>query len=155
KEGAFLVLAEIVNAHDMGMVEPGNGFGFDVESTECMGVRIQVAKHLESDDSAKVDLPSLINDPHAPGIYLTQDLVAGYGRPQGRLTRRLKGGATPFRHCFLKQRLAHCSMPFFAGRSRRENTNENGLNEIGMGWKPRLILFEHGSLTSKRSVGQL
>src|SRR5271167_3358487 len=60
------------------MLEPGNGLGFGAETCK-IGFASMAAqdKHFESDQSIEANLPSSIDDAHAPATEFLQDLIPG------------------------------------------------------------------------------
>jgi hypothetical protein len=72
-------LTHLVDLHDVGVLQPGNGLGLGAEA--CQVVRPCVAPrqdHLEGDQAVGQDLPSLVDDAHAAPAQLPQDFVAGH-----------------------------------------------------------------------------
>src|SRR5207237_2812824 len=83
------VLADLVDADDVGVVEPGRRLGLDAEP----GPRLRpgqgaVADQLERDRPPRSDLPGLVDDAHPAAADLLQDLVARDARPVRRLLAR-------------------------------------------------------------------
>ena len=87
-----VVLADLVDRHDAGMVEVGGGLGLGVEPLD-VGVVGELAgeDHLEGHGAVQADLPRLVDDPHAAAGDLAEQLVVaeapgmpgrgGSGRP--------------------------------------------------------------------------
>ena len=71
-----LVLADLVDRHDAGMVEVGGGLGLGVEPLD-VGLVGELAgeDHLERDGPIQADLPGLEDDAHAAAGDLADDLV--------------------------------------------------------------------------------
>ena len=103
EERVPLVLADLENLHDVGMLQPGDRLGLDTETGDLLERRGPgVADHLQGDQALQTGLPGLIHDPHAAPAQFAGDLVTGRGedrrRPSGqrdgagRLRPRLRHG---------------------------------------------------------------
>ncbi len=91
-----LVLADLVDRHDVGMVEVGRRLGLGAEPLD-VAARGEAAgeDHLERDDPVERRLPRLVDDPHpAPGDLLQQLVVAEVadGRQRGVAVRLDRAG---------------------------------------------------------------
>ena len=71
-----VVLADLVDRHDPGVVEQGDGLGLVLEPPQ-LGVVGQDAglDHLERDGPVEADLPGLVDDAHAAAAELLLKLV--------------------------------------------------------------------------------
>jgi hypothetical protein len=81
EERLALVLADIVDRHDAGMIQPGRERYLTLEQP-CRGVGREGAarEHLEGDDPIGADLPGPVDDAHAAGVDAAEDLVAAVAR---------------------------------------------------------------------------
>ena len=71
--------ADLVNRHNVGMVEMSDRFRFPAKSLafRCGGISA-ADDRLQCDDPVKVDVASLVHDPHAAPAELAMDLVADH-----------------------------------------------------------------------------
>ncbi len=79
-----LVFADLVDWHDVGMVEVGGGFGFEAKTLE-VGGRGQTpgANHLERQHAVQAELPGLVHNAHASlGDHLEQLVIAEVADPR-------------------------------------------------------------------------
>ena len=61
-----LVLADLVDRHDVGVVEVGGRLGLDVEPLDVgLGGELAGQDHLQGDRPVEADLPGLVDDAHA------------------------------------------------------------------------------------------
>ena len=93
-----LVLANLVDRHDAGMVEVGGRLGLAVEPLD-VGLIGELAgeDHLECDGPVEADLPGLEDDPHAAAGDLADDLVvAEVADAGGRVIRGVDRGDGPW-----------------------------------------------------------
>ena len=80
-----LVLADLVNRHDPGMVEIGGCLGLDVEPLDVRVVgELSGEDHLQGDRAIERHLPGLEHDPHAAPRDLADDLVVAEIADAGR-----------------------------------------------------------------------
>ncbi len=87
-----VVLADLVNRHDAGVVQQRDGLGFILEPAQ-LGVVGQESglDHLEGDGPIEADLPGLVDDAHAAAAQLFQDLVVAEVA-DGGAARQVTGG---------------------------------------------------------------
>ena len=79
-----VVFADIVNLHDVRVVQLRDGFGFRTKPFEVRFADIRAAdNHLQRDDAVEVNVPRFVNDPHAAFAEFVEDLV----RPNEALRR--------------------------------------------------------------------
>ena len=78
EKGAAVVRADLVDFDDVFMIEPGDGFGFNLKANERFlgGVRAG-EDHLDGNFPTEVELPGFVNDTHAAAPQFTQDVEAG------------------------------------------------------------------------------
>ncbi len=88
EERRAVVFADLVDLDDIGVGQPGDGLGLGTEADQFLAVGQRRADHLESNEPAKVDLPSEVDDAHASLAQLFEKLVAGNETPS-RLRRLL------------------------------------------------------------------
>ena len=75
------MLADLVDLHDVGVLQSGDRLRLDAEPLPLRGAGISAAQdHFQGDDAVEADLPGLVNDAHAAAVQLLQDLVAGHGQ---------------------------------------------------------------------------
>ena len=88
-----LVLTDLVDRHDAGMIEVGRGLGFEMKPPHVgLAGKLAGQNHLEGDRPVEAHLPRLVNDPHAAaGDLLEQFIVAEV--PDGADTGRPGSGA--------------------------------------------------------------
>src|SRR5262245_30048667 len=61
-----LVLADLVDLHDVRVLEASDGFGLAAKARKRGGIQSLVGvNHLERDDALEICLPRLVDDPHA------------------------------------------------------------------------------------------
>ena len=87
--GVAVTDADVVNGHDVGVVEAGGGLGLGPEALEVFGRRQRPGQqHFQGDDAVEALLPRLENDAHAAAGDLFLDLViaevAEARQPDGR-----------------------------------------------------------------------
>ena len=79
-EALALMLANLVNGADVGMVERGRGAGFAAETLDRLRVLGNlVGQKLQGDKAAQGDVLGLIDDPHAAAAQLLEDAVVRDG----------------------------------------------------------------------------
>ena len=77
KKGATVGLADLVDLHDVGMVQPGDGRRLDPEARPVIVIGVVAGQdHLEGDHPTQADLPRLVDHPHAAAAQHVQDFVA-------------------------------------------------------------------------------
>ena len=73
-----VLLADLVNLHDVGMLQAGDGFGLFTETSNLLGVGIFAGEnHLERHEALEVDLAGLVNPSHPTAAQDAQDLITG------------------------------------------------------------------------------
>src|SRR5712692_2198803 len=81
-----VLLADIVNRADVGMIERGGGFGFAAEALECGGaLRGFRRKKLQRDEALEAGVFGFVDDAHATAAQLLEyaivrDRQADHGR---------------------------------------------------------------------------
>src|SRR5262245_3228368 len=78
---AALVLANLVDLHDMVMAQPGDRLGFAAKTHDLFLIRTDTRpKHFEGHHAPETFLPGLVDDAHAAMPQFFHDLIAGnYG----------------------------------------------------------------------------
>jgi hypothetical protein len=92
------VLAEVVQLHDVRVLQRRDGFGLGQEAGEVVRPGVAAGQHhLQSHHPVQLQVAGLVNDAHAAPAQLPQDLVAGYHGPgRGRrLWALLRPGGKP------------------------------------------------------------
>ena len=99
-----VVLADLVDRHDVGVVQRRDRLGLVLEPPE-LGVAGQNAgpDHLQGDRAVQADLPRLVDDPHAATAQLAADLVVAEGSCADTVAGRPPGGIAlaSDRRCFV------------------------------------------------------
>ena len=76
EEGLPLVLADLVDGHDVRVVELGGGLGLGLEAPQVgRGGELAGENHFQGDDPVERRLPRLVDDAHAAAGDLFQQLV--------------------------------------------------------------------------------
>ena len=76
------VLADLVDLHDMGMLEAGDRLRLAPEAVELSGRGVGTREqHLEGDQAVQPELPGLVDDPHSAPAQLGEDFIAFGGQP--------------------------------------------------------------------------
>ncbi len=94
KERPAVAFADLINPHNVRMLQPGHRFGLDLEALPGRRVRVQTAReHLDGNRPIERTLPGLVDNAHAAPAQLFADLVARYLRraqqcPKGRRKAR-------------------------------------------------------------------
>ena len=85
-----LVLADLVDGDDVGVLQGGRGLRLQAETLHVLGSgELAGQDHLDGHDAVKRHLPRLVHDAHAAAAQLAQDLIARNG---GQPRRRGAGG---------------------------------------------------------------
>ena len=85
-------LADVVDLHDVGVLQAGDGLRLGQEAGGGLGAGMGAGQdHLQGAGAVQADLPGLVDDAHAAAAQLAQDLVAGDGGDGA--AGRLRGGA--------------------------------------------------------------
>ena len=85
EERLALVLADLVDLDDVGVLQAGDGLRLGAEAVALVAPGMAAGQdHLESDEAVESELPRLVDDAHAAAADLLHDLVTGHGRQQER-----------------------------------------------------------------------
>ena len=79
-EGLAVLLADVVNGADVGMIQRGGGLRFALETLE--GLRVTgdfVGQELEGDETVQPGVFGLVDHAHAAAAELFDDAVVRYG----------------------------------------------------------------------------
>ena len=82
-KGFAVLLADVVNGADVGMIKGGGGLGFALET--CEGLRVFgdiVGKKFERDETVQANVFGFVNDAHAAAAEFFGDAVVGDGLPE-------------------------------------------------------------------------
>ena len=89
-EGPPLVLADVVDGADVGMIQGRGGLRLTLEALAGgRVVEVGLGKELQRDVAVKASVLGLVDDAHAPAAQLLDDAVVGDGLADHRLSRRL------------------------------------------------------------------
>jgi hypothetical protein len=78
KIGAAFVLADIVDLHDVGVLQARCGLSFREKSFAIVGSRVRPGQdHFEGDQPFETDLHRLVDDTHAAAAQFIEDFIAG------------------------------------------------------------------------------
>ena len=92
QEGDTVLLSDVVERADVGMIDPGNRPSFTLEAFELGRARVgERLDRLDGDEPIEARIPRAVDFPHAPGIEESQHFV----RPDVR-TRRDRHGQRLF-----------------------------------------------------------
>ena len=79
-EGAAILLADVVNGADVGMIERRRGLGFALKTAQGLGIAGDfIGKELEGDKTVEAGVLRLVNHAHAAAPQLFDDPVVGDG----------------------------------------------------------------------------
>ncbi len=79
-EGVAILLADIVNRADVGMVQCGGGLRFTLESRQSLWIAGDILRQkFQRDESLEARVFGLVNDTHASAAELFDDAVVGEG----------------------------------------------------------------------------
>ena len=94
KIGPTFVLARLVNLHDVGMKQLGNGFRLGAKPRQADLANMRSSQdHLQSDEALQATMSRLVNDAHAAPPELFQDVITRHshtlqrGRADDRFVR--------------------------------------------------------------------
>ena len=94
----LVVLADIVNGDNVGMVEQGGRLGFQTEAGHVFGQgQTAGADHLEGDDSVERAMPGFVNHPHAAAGDLFDHFVLADFAARSQRGRRVDGDRSVIR----------------------------------------------------------
>ena len=80
EEGLALVLVDVVDRADVGVVQGGGGAGLAPEPLQALGILgILLGQELQGDAAAEAGVLGLVDDPHAAAAQWLQDAVVGDG----------------------------------------------------------------------------
>ncbi len=83
------MLANLVDLHDVGMLEPGDGLALPAEPRALGRPRVGSRQdHLQGDNPGQPDLPCLVNNTHPAAAEDAQDLITRHGHIASRRHRR-------------------------------------------------------------------
>ena len=69
-------LADVVDLHDIGMMQPGDRFRLAPETVQVLRPGLEAGTdHLQGDQTVQLVLPGLVDHPHATVAQLRQDVV--------------------------------------------------------------------------------
>ena len=75
-EGEAVDLADLVDLHDIGVMEPRDRFRLEPETVQLLRPGLEAGPdHLQGDQTLQLSLPGLVDHPHATVAQLLQDLV--------------------------------------------------------------------------------
>ncbi len=78
EEGQAVLLADLVDLHDVGMLQAGHRLGLGLEAGQGVGAGVVGGEHhFEGDHTAQAGVAGLVDDAHAAAPQLTEDLVTG------------------------------------------------------------------------------
>src|SRR5882672_7437266 len=79
-EGLAVLLVNLVNGADVGMVQRGGSLGFALEAAECLRIFGNVVgQELEGNEAAELQVLSLVDHTHASAAELLNDAVVRDG----------------------------------------------------------------------------
>ena len=91
-----VLLADLVNRHDRGMIEVRRGLGLGAEAADVGLVGEPTREdHLEGDHAIEAQLPRLVHDPHTATSNLAKDLVIAEATEHPGPDRRPSLGRVP------------------------------------------------------------
>ena len=80
EERQAVVLADLVDLDDVGVLQPGDRLGLGAEAGQLAGPAWPPARIIfRATTPVEADLPGLVDDAHAAAAQLAEDLVAGHG----------------------------------------------------------------------------
>ena len=75
--GQAVGLADVVDLHDVGVLQAGDGLRLGQEADGGLGAGMGAGQdHLQDAGAVQADLPGAVDDAHAAAAQLAQDLVA-------------------------------------------------------------------------------
>ncbi len=92
EEGLALVFADLMDLHDVGMLQTGDRFRLDLEAGQIRLAGVTAGQdHLQGDEAMEFVLPGLVDDAHAAATQHAKDVIARDGG-QARWSRLRTGG---------------------------------------------------------------
>jgi hypothetical protein len=88
EEGPTVVFADLVDLHDVGMGQPGDGLGLVAKAAQVFGVLAAGADHLEGDEAVGALLAGPVDDAHPALAQDAQHLIARHARRLDARRRR-------------------------------------------------------------------
>ena len=80
KIGQAVGLADVVDLHDIGVLQPGDGLSLGQEAGGGLGRGVGPAQdHFQCAGAIQSDLPGTVDHAHPAAAQLAQDLIAGDG----------------------------------------------------------------------------
>ena len=77
----IVLFADIIDLHDMRMLQPGNGFGFRVETGSfALARKAPCQDHLQGNQAFQTKMACLVHHAHGAPPHFVQDFVAGHRR---------------------------------------------------------------------------
>ena len=99
EKGPAVDFADLVNLHDIGMLQTGRRLGLELEAAQIVVAGMGAAQHhLESHDAVEPSLPGLVDDAHAAPAQDAEDFVVadhlldGFARRRRGVAQRLAEG---------------------------------------------------------------
>ena len=104
KKGPTFVLAGLVNLHDVGMKQLGNGFRLGAKPRQAdLTNMCSRQDHLQGDQALQPTVPGLVDDAHAAPAEFFQDVVTRHGHAlQSACSRRQASRGVTRRGCGLR-----------------------------------------------------
>ena len=97
KMGERITFADLVDLHDVGVLQSGNGLRLDLEAGQLLGAGMATGKdHLQRHQTVEFPLPRLVDDSHSPAAEFAKNVVATDIRNLAsgdRINRRADRGA--------------------------------------------------------------
>src|SRR6202035_5918822 len=108
EESLALLLADVVNGADVGMIQSGRGLGFAAKALERLTVLGEIfGEKLEGDEAVEARVFRFVNHTHAAATEFLDDPVMRDGlidqgkvRPSGRAMLRRRGREVKIASCF-------------------------------------------------------
>jgi hypothetical protein len=102
EERETVVLADLVDLHNVGMVQPGHRLGLGAEAGQVFRLGLGAGQdHLQGDEALELRLPRLVDHAHAAAAEQAQHLIARHDRQRrgrsGRRRRPCQGAIHPRR----------------------------------------------------------
>src|SRR5689334_5355202 len=79
-ERVALMLVDLVDRADVGMIQGRRGLGLALEAAECLGIFGDVVgKEFQRDEPLELGVLGLVDDTHPAAAQLLENSVVGYG----------------------------------------------------------------------------